>query len=604
MKKIIILLVFSITVISVFGQRKCGSELNLQQIQQTDKVRYQQIISFEKKCRLIKEKTRTRGFLKNEKILIPVVVHIVYNTESQNISNEQILSQIDVLNEDFQRLNADTINTPTPFQPLVGKMNIQFCLARKDPYGNPTDGITRTKTSKIIFDGSNAVKFTNEGGCDSWDSNKYLNIWVCNLDSGILGYAQFPFDLQAKPATDGVVINYQCFGRIGQLHWQFNKGRTATHEVGHWLNLRHIWGDNSFCEIDDEVDDTPPQSYYNRDLPSFPVMDKCTPDYPGVMFMNYMDYTDDAGLNMFTKGQISRMLSTLDPEQGARKEILRDALYLCTDSEIEGPDDICDEAEYTIKDLPSNIPIEWIIDDSYLDIISGQGTNTIRVRAKGSTGSSISAKVYLNGRNYMFTKHEITVGASSVGMQIYDLKKYMTVASGEVGNKYILKVVEDKNHIDNNHNHFDWKIIPPEPNNDEPNNDFNFLGGKETQFQPMQVGSYQIILRHKNNCDKEFIRERYFYVSEKTNNFHILANIHSNVLDVKFIANQGITTSIYRGHSQKYTVQVWKDNQLLTSLHTNQPYCKIPLNNNKGGVYVVKAICNGKIVTEKIIKTE
>lgn len=173
MKKIIILLAFSITVISVFGQRKCGSELNLQQIQQTDKVRYQQIISFEKKCRLIKERMRTRGFLKNEKILIPVVVHIVYNTEGQNISNEQILSQIDVLNEDFQRLNADAINTPTPFQPLVGKMNIQFCLARKDPYGNPTDGITRTKTSKIIFDDSNAVKFTNEGGCDSWDSNKY-----------------------------------------------------------------------------------------------------------------------------------------------------------------------------------------------------------------------------------------------------------------------------------------------------------------------------------------------------------------------------------------------------------------------------------------------
>src|SRR5205085_4885972 len=175
-------------------------------------------------------------------ITIPVVIHIVYNTPQQNISDDQAFSQIGILNKDYRRLNNDTVNTPAPFKPLGADIQVEFCMARRDPGGNPTLGITRTQTNVTTFGLDDAVKFTSSGGIDGWDRNRYLNIWVCNLGNNLLGYALYP---GGPPATDGVVILYTAFGTGGVAAPPYNLGRTATHEVGHWLNLIHIWGDDN-----------------------------------------------------------------------------------------------------------------------------------------------------------------------------------------------------------------------------------------------------------------------------------------------------------------------------------------------------------------------
>lgn len=231
---------------------------------------------------------------------IPVVFHVVYNTPAQNISTEQILSQLAVLNNDFRKLNADVQLTPPVFQSLSADCEIQFCLAQQDPQGNPTTGIVRVPTSVTGFTNNDSVKFTSSGGSDAWNRDYYLNIWICNFSVGLLGYAQFP---GGPAATDGVVCNYISCGTMGTALAPYNKGRTLTHEIAHWLNLKHIWGDDGTgCLGSDGIQDTPNQAGYNSNCPTFPKI-SCNNGPNGDLFMNFMDYTPDACMYMFTTGQ-------------------------------------------------------------------------------------------------------------------------------------------------------------------------------------------------------------------------------------------------------------------------------------------------------------
>ena len=193
-------------------------------------------------------------------------------------------------------------------------MSTQFALASKDPKGKPTTGITRTKTTQTSFDTDDSVKFSATGGVNSWPTDKYLNIWVCTLANGILGYAQFP---GGPKKTDGVVILNTAFGTSGTASPPFNLGRTATHEVGHWLNLRHIWADTEDCSGTDFVADTPNAAGPNYGKPKFPHV-TCNNGPSGDMFVNYMDYVDDAAMFMFTTQQVVRMQAALS---GPRKKI-------------------------------------------------------------------------------------------------------------------------------------------------------------------------------------------------------------------------------------------------------------------------------------------
>lgn len=251
-------------------------------------------------------------------VTIPVVVHVVWNTSQENVSDAQIISQINVLNQDFRKLNSDTANTPAPFKSIATDPQIEFCLASVDPNGNPTNGITRTQTNKTVFNiifGDSSLWHTSLGGFDGWDPDKYLNMWVCDL--GFVGGIGFwPGGTSIIPGSrDGVAINYIAFGTMGSATAPYNLGRTATHEVGHYLDLHHLWGDvqtNSNCQATDYCNDTPTQFQATQgNCPSFPKTDACTPSGNGIMWMNYMDYTNDNCRNMFTADQSIRMQACL-----------------------------------------------------------------------------------------------------------------------------------------------------------------------------------------------------------------------------------------------------------------------------------------------------
>jgi hypothetical protein len=244
--------------------------------------------------------------------VFPVVVHILYNNNTgdvTNISDAQIFSQIDVMNNDFQKLNADWANTPATWQGLVANCEIKFCLASKDPNGNYTSGIVRKYTDSTNFVLKQTPRHNTTGGSDAWPTDKYINIWVApSLNNGItnrLGYATFPWDNAG--ADDGIVIRHNAFGNNGTAAAPYNLGRTGTHEMGHFFGLKHIWGDDQTmsnrCSGTDDVDDTPNQLVQSGGCPGFPFTDSCSTSNPGIMFMNYMDYTDDACMYMFTNGQ-------------------------------------------------------------------------------------------------------------------------------------------------------------------------------------------------------------------------------------------------------------------------------------------------------------
>jgi Pregnancy-associated plasma protein-A/Secretion system C-terminal sorting domain len=287
------------------AQRSCGSVEYTKQLirenpalQNTINQAEQQIINTLAKSRQYAARDTTA----NEIIHVPVVVHVLYNTAAQNISTAQILSQLTALNKDFASLNDDKVNTPPAFKVFAADTRIRFCLAQVDPQGRRTDGVIRKYTSAESFTADDAMKSSMRGGDDTWDCKRYLNIWVCSLGGRSLGYATPPGGSIDK---DGVVIAFDVFGTVGNVRSPFNKGRTATHEIGHWLGLKHLWGDTD-CG-DDEVDDTPEQKSYNFGCLSFPHVTTCSPDGNGDMFMNYMDFSDDACMNMFTTGQKKRM---------------------------------------------------------------------------------------------------------------------------------------------------------------------------------------------------------------------------------------------------------------------------------------------------------
>jgi len=273
-------------------ERKCGADEILQEQLKTDaalRERMDQIEAFTQ--RYIQNPDLQK--LVNGKIQIPVVVNVLYRTSAENISPAQIQSQINVLNKDFSATNSDYNKTSTYNSVKSGDIGIEFVL----------DQVITKSTTKRSWQLNDAMKKISQGGISPTSSTTKLNIWVCNLTSGYLGYAQFP---GGSSATDGVVIDNNAFGTTGSAKAPFDLGRTATHEVGHWMNLRHIWGDAT-CG-NDQVGDTPVHNTANYGCPAAGHRSTCS-GTPIEMTMNYMDYTDDACMYMFSTGQKTRMLA-------------------------------------------------------------------------------------------------------------------------------------------------------------------------------------------------------------------------------------------------------------------------------------------------------
>lgn len=327
-KLAVLLVVVAIHTQSAWAQERCGAVpymhtlRNNQHLPEND-------VQFEKWLgKAIQERKVRSGGRIQSTYQIPVVVHIIHNGEAAgngtNIPDAQVLSQIRVLNADYQRTNSDASSTPTEFADVAGSMNIEFILAKRTPDGFPTNGIVRVKGTQSSWTSGDDVEMK---ALSYWSSEEYLNIWVCNL-TDYIGYSQFPLSnlpglepYQGGLAkTDGVVFNYRVFGSVEDgafnLRTNYNRGRTATHEIGHFFGLRHIWGDVNSCSSTDYVNDTPTQDHSTDDCPTHPVA-SCNATK---MFQNYMDYTFDACMNLFTEDQVARMTTVL--ENSPRRESL------------------------------------------------------------------------------------------------------------------------------------------------------------------------------------------------------------------------------------------------------------------------------------------
>lgn len=302
-----------------------------------------------------------------------------------------------VLNADFRRLNTDASLIPTKFASYAADCQIEFVLATTDPDGNPTNGIVRTKTPIRFFGLDDRIKRTSIGGSDGWNSDNYLNIWVGNLAGGVLGYSS---PIGGSRQMDGVVIKSTAFGTTGTVVAPFHKGRTTTHEVGHWLGLQHIWGD-TYCG-DDKVDDTPPQQSASRGCPSGNIS-SC--NNSGNMYMNFMDLTNDECMQLFTMGQRLRM-RTFFEDGGFRHGILQSAGLSLPVSEAPTEPEIILPIDLRISPNPAKSTIT-------ISDLTGNGFQNKTFRLINQYGQII--------RQFRFTGTSMDINISDLPAGIYIL---------------------------------------------------------------------------------------------------------------------------------------------------------------------------------------
>lgn len=284
---VFLLLVFSA---AVQAQEPCATHVYSKAKQQTDAGERLAINRAEEFIRQVQAAPVTNR-LENGIIKIPVVFHNLYHTADQKITDAQVYAQLDMLNRAFRRRNADTVNTPAVFRPLAADCMIEFHLATSDPVRRYTNGIIRKYSPVSKWTMDDRMKKSAETGSDAWDPSKYLNIWVCNLEK-FAGYSTLP---GSDVSLDGIVLG------LGALNPSYE---TIIHEAGHWLGLKHIWGDE-YCG-DDGVSDTPKQAAYTPGCPTT-IRITCGNGPAGDMYMNYMDFTAAACTNLFTQGQKQRM---------------------------------------------------------------------------------------------------------------------------------------------------------------------------------------------------------------------------------------------------------------------------------------------------------
>lgn len=366
---------------NAIAQERCATVPYTKQLQQRNIVREDKSRFEEWLQRRISERKIQMDAQQRQAVTyhVPVVVHVIHNGEpigtGSNISDEQILSQIAVLNRDFQRLNNDATNTPPQFLPVAGSLDIEFVLAKQTPDGLPTTGIVRVKGTRSQWTVNDSYELKS---LSYWPAEDYLNIWVTTLASSYVGFAQFPVsglpgleNSSTNRLTDGLVIHYDAFGSIDDgdfnLDPQYNKGRTTTHEMGHFLGLRHIWGDDesesNSCSGTDYVDDTPNQSFSTTGCPTGS-RTSCGSEN---MYMNFLDYTNDACMNLFTAGQVERMITVL--ENSPRRA------SLLTSHGLLDPEPVADNLG--IKNIISPTPAECAASVTPVIELQNNGTNSV-----------------------------------------------------------------------------------------------------------------------------------------------------------------------------------------------------------------------------------
>ncbi|MBT1706181.1 choice-of-anchor J domain-containing protein [Chryseosolibacter indicus] len=402
------------------GQDRCGT------VEYGKSIKIQSIENEQKFEKWLEDKIKSRSAkrTKSGPYKIPVVVHVIHRGEAvgagTNISDAQILSQLKVLNDDYRRQNEDASSTDPAFVSVAGSMDIQFVLAKRTPEGFATNGIVRVKGPKSSYTSSDNYTLKS---LSYWPSENYLNIWVCNI-TDYLGYAQFPqSDLpgldnsSSNALTDGLVISYEACGSIDDgnfnLDPDYNKGRTATHEIGHFFGLRHIWGDENACTGTDYIDDTPNQASQTTYCPQSSISDACSPK---VMFQNFMDYTDDACMNLFTAQQVQRMIAVL--ENSPRRATL------LTSPGLLPPDPVANDIG--IRKFVSPLETECsnnIVTSVQIRNYGSNNVSTARIRLR-INGAIIETKDFslslqpLDSAVITFSNHALSNGFNTVAVEI------------------------------------------------------------------------------------------------------------------------------------------------------------------------------------------
>lgn len=589
------------------GQINCPTSVDLTSMQTRNPSRYQRFVNLEGFTSNY-VRNQTGGNLRlsdpNGLIVIPVVVHILHRNEAEgtglNISLAQIQSQIDVLNEDFRRLNADRTQTPSAFLGVASDFNVEFRLACQDPTGNSTNGVTRRFTNKDGFlfkllvnpnDPNDKVpdelgigiKFTNQGGEDAWPTDRYLNIWVGSFIDRTGGYATFPADFATDPNVDGVVISTPFFGRIGSVTPPQNKGRYTTHEVGHWLNLRHIWGDN-VCG-DDFVADTPRQQGLNSNCPSFPKTSICSnvsngPN--GDMFMNYMDYTDNACMNIFTNGQKLRGRA-LFAAGGPRASFLDNYFKVVQPTatiNCSGPVNLIN---------PNCLPVSWSVVSGPGKVI-GTATNQVTVQAT-STGSVVVRAI---AGNYT---SEATVSVNFVGSPATN--NTLIYPSGQrgvdpvslcasCGYNFVIDFVPETLS-------YTW-VLP---------SGFAFLSGRNTSTPSIRTssvdGTYILYCSANNLCTGSWARSLTINVSSgggQQQRIAVYPNPASNSLTIESIASSISISDTEAVFSAKLVDQF---NIEQCSGETKNGKINLDTRNVKSGLYYLQVKKGLELITQQIV---
>lgn len=413
----ILVSLFFFTILRLSAQRACVTQDYIQTLKSSSK--FSKTISDAEafvQARVSKNKSGSSRLATNFIVRIPVVVHILYSQAAQNIPDALVQNQIDILNRDFRRHNPDSVNTPERFKSFATDVQIEFALATSDPNGKATSGIVRKPATVKYWQMDDQIKFTKNGGDDAWDSHSYLNIWVGDMRS-LLGYAS----VAGSPAeNDGVVINFSAFG--ANSSGAYNMGRTTVHEVGHWLGLKHIWGD-TYCG-DDNVEDTPKQGNFTSGCPGG-IRTTCENNgAAGDMYMNYMDFTNDACMNLFTKGQRERMRVQFD-DGGPRVSFLtsKGLKEPWAVEEIPIPSDASPVASQ-LKLYPNPVSSELVLDFEYdLSWIGKQ------IRLVNMNGVEVK-KIQINSK-------KITLDFSCLHNGIYFLQGVNSSNGKKINNKVI-----------------------------------------------------------------------------------------------------------------------------------------------------------------------